>query len=630
MRLPGSIGYIVMLLACGLAAFGAAGPRGEDEMKHIAAMLPEKPIGVGRPVGDRAAWDQLAALDSFRKILREAEKLANEPIPEQPDDLYLEFSKTGNRTHWQNVADKRRRRVRVFALAECLENKGRFLAPLEKIVDTLCREPTWVMPAHDRSLGNFHGKTVDIDLASSALAWELATADDLLGDTLNAVTRKLIRDNVRRRVLDPFLAMVGGKRGKNWWLDTTNNWNPVCLAGVVGAALALVESPSERARFVAAARTYSANFLRGFGPDGYCTEGLGYWNYGFGRYTLMTETLKQATGGKLDLFEDDAVKAPAAFGARIEILNDVYPAFADCRVDVKPDKRLMAYVNRRYGLGLDRFAPPAPSADGALFESLLYSFPNSVSGLSAATPRSGGLEARTWFSSSGILIGRPGSAGSCRMGVALKGGHNAEHHNHNDLGSFVVVVGKAAVLLDPGPEIYTARTFSPKRYECKLLSSYGHPVPRVAGELQETGRQAQAKVLKTAFTDLEDTLVMDIASAYAVKELKKLTRTFVYSRAGQGSLTVTDEVEFSEPKAFGTALITLGEWEVKGPGRLRMTAGGESVRVEIAAGDAAFDIAAEEIREDTALKKPPTRIGLDLRQPVTHARVTLTIAAEAP
>ena len=98
--------------------------------------------------------------------------------------------------------------------------------------------------------------------------------------------------------------------------------------------------------------------------------------------------------------------------------------------------------------------------------------------------------------------------------MALKGGNNGENHNHNDVGSYVVVSGGRAVLLDPGSEIYTARTFSRDRYESPVLSSFGHPVPLVAGRLQRTGAAARGRVVRTDFTDEQDTLVLDIASAY--------------------------------------------------------------------------------------------------------------------
>lgn len=595
-------------------------------MHAVAAMLPTKPVGVGRPISDRTAWETLAALDGFRQIVADAERLTTEPIPEQPDNLYLEFSTTGNRTRFEAVSHKRRERLSVFALAECLEDYGRFIKRLEEIIEALCNDRTWVWPAHDGNLANFHGTTTDIDLVSSKLAWQLATVDHLLGDRLRANTRQLLRENVRKRVLAPFMEMIDGKRERNWWLETTNNWNAVCLAGVVGSALALVESPEARARFILAAQTYSQNFVRGFGKDGYCTEGLGYWNYGFGHYVMLAETIRQASGGEVDLLESDDVRRPAAFGARIEIMNGVYPAFSDCPLDVQPDRRLMAYVSRRYGLGLSQFENDGPSASG-LIECALFSFPNFASGKQSAGPQPDGLGARTWFDSSGVLICRPGSTESCQMAVAIKGGDNAEHHNHNDVGAFIVVVGKTAVLLDPGAEVYTARTFSSKRYESNLINSYGHPVPIVAGDLQRSGNNARGQVLKSEFTHAADTLVLDITSAYAANALNKLTRTFVYSRRGKGSLTVTDEVEFSQPQAFGTALITLGEWQQPEPDTVLVSESGEAVLVTLQITGAEFDVRAEEIKEDVRTRRLPTRIGIDLRQPVTRASVTLKITA---
>ena len=83
-----------------------------------------------------------------------------------------------------------------------------------------------------------------------------------------------------------------------WWLSSTNNWNAVCLAGVTGAALATVESRRDRAFFAAAAEENIQSYLRGFTPDGYCSEGVGYWNYGFGHYMMLAETLRQASGGR--------------------------------------------------------------------------------------------------------------------------------------------------------------------------------------------------------------------------------------------------------------------------------------------------------------------------------------------
>ena len=54
------------------------------------------------------------------------------------------------------------------------------------------------------------------------------------------------------------------------------------MAGVIGTAMANIESRERRAFFAASAEKYIQYFLKGLTPDGYCSEGVGYWNYGFG------------------------------------------------------------------------------------------------------------------------------------------------------------------------------------------------------------------------------------------------------------------------------------------------------------------------------------------------------------
>src|SRR5207237_6214965 len=121
---------------------------------------------------------------------------------------------------------------------------------------------------------------------------------------------------------------------------------------------------------------------------------------------------------------------------------------------------------------------------------------------------------RSWFPDQSVLVARGAPGSRFRLSVAFQGAHNAQNHNHNDVGEFIVVVGKVPVLPDIGAEVYTQRTFSARRYESRALNSWGHDVPVIAGKLQSAGREAQAKVLKTQFTDSHDAVVLDIRSAY--------------------------------------------------------------------------------------------------------------------
>jgi hypothetical protein len=346
---------------------------------------------------------------------------------------------------------------------------------------------------------------------------------------------------------------------------------------------------------------------------------------GFGYYAMLCEAIYQATGGKVDLLQDTKAKQAATFGSNIEIINGVYPAFADCSIRAKPSSRLMYYVSRRLDMGLRQWEQIDVVSPGSLYQSMMYSFPNAASRAMPASQRSTGPGLRSWFDQAGVLICRPAASSSSAFAVALKGGHNAEHHNHNDVGSFVVVVGDKPLLIDPGGEVYTKRTFSSQRYVSNVLNSFGHPVPRVAGQLQRTGRQAQGRVVRHTFTDDADILVLDIASAYDVTELKKLERTFVYTRTGAGSLTVTDEVTFSKPCHFDTALITFDTWKKLADSSLTVHDEKQSLRVDIKVDGADFEIQPETIKEDLSVRKDPIRLGISLTSPVRHAIVTLTM-----
>jgi hypothetical protein len=160
-------------------------------------------------------------------------------------------------------------------------------------------------------------------------------------------------------------------------------------------------------------------------------------------------------------------------------------------------------------------------------------------------------------------------------------------------------------VLDPGLETYSYRTFSEKRYDSQLLNSYGHPVPCVAGRLQEAGAEFRTRVLAKEFTADTDRMVLDLRGAYNVPTLRKLEREFLFDRRGAGSLTITDRVEFSEPSAFESALISLGKATIEGT-RIRLDDGKAALNAEVSCEGAAL-----EFPTDTITQPPhPTRVAL--------------------
>ena len=608
------------------AAAPLEGGVSQERIQQIAAMLDDKPFAFGPKIEDRDGWNRLAANKSYRGVFKMAEKTLASPVPEMTEELYMLFKKTGRRTaEYGKARGDRYGRVSLYARAECIENKGRFIKPLEAILRSICQEKTWIYNFHDGTLADYTGKKITIDLSSVDLAENLGECLYLLGDRLSAETRQMVMAKLRERIFDPYHKAVDGTGMKQWWVTADMNWNAVCTAGTVAAALAVCSDRNERAFFVAAAEKYSPDFLRGFGGDGYCAEGLGYWNYGFGNYIQLCETVYQATKGGIDLYNLKGARDAALYPVRIRLINEVYPAYADCPLDAKPGMQLMSYINRRYELGLKDFVvSDFTTASGGVANSLMYSCPNSATARPAVAGKEF-YEIRSLFAHGGVLNCRPLPESACRMAVSFKGGFNNEPHNHNDKGTFVVVVGKEPLILDPGGEVYTARTFSKDRYQSKLLNSYGHPVPIVAGKLQRPGADAGGVITAKNFTDQTDTYVMDLRSAYEVPALQKLQRTYVYSRVGEGALTVTDDFAFNVAQTFGSALITYGQWKRLSARELLIYQNQEAVKVAIDTGGVPFEIAEEVIKEENHSKTQPTRIGINLTGPQLKGRVVLTI-----
>ena len=109
-------------------------PLNENRVKEWAAMLPEKPRGVGPTIADRQAWKTVADAAKFQDAVPSAEQLLSQPIPDLTDDLLLDYSRTGNRSRCEKVIRERRGRINSLVLAECIENRGRFLPAIETAI----------------------------------------------------------------------------------------------------------------------------------------------------------------------------------------------------------------------------------------------------------------------------------------------------------------------------------------------------------------------------------------------------------------------------------------------------------------------------------------------------------------
>ncbi len=504
--------------------------RRESELAAVAAKLrPE----IGLPENEyRRRYRALDSLTNDVPDSAEVEQALSSPIPDTSDKLYREYSENGNRSRYEARWFAREKMFETLVSAEIAEGKGRFLPKIEKMLAAFCDQKSWVFPAHDGMVrghnGNLLGKAQSVDLFASELAAHIACAVSGLRNRLDPALVRRVKDEAERRIFAPirrdirFYATQGGSPkgapfcGYHWWIDGKSNWNAVCWDNVVCAALGLIDDAADRALFVDGAVKSVDCYLAGFNDDGYCSEGMGYWNYGFGHHMRMGLLLRAVSDGRIDIFTRPIQHRIADYARNYELLPGVSPAFADgngapTRRNLELSKSIWPDVDRR------------PSA--------ISEFP----------------DGQVW------LFRAPAG-----LSVAFKGGHNGEQHNHNDVGSYYLVDCGRFVSGDPGNEQYSRRTFSAQRYESPVINSYGHPVPVVGGELQKTGARYGAKVVERVFGEKECRISLELKGAYGAKTLKSLVRTFIWDRAGE-KFTVKDRFEFTEPTTFEDPYLAYAE-----------------------------------------------------------------------
>ena len=556
-----------------------------ERVDQIAARLPERPCTLAPRPCDRAAWAPLANDPATVAIVASAEKLVGAKIDELSDDLYRDFSRTGNRVRYETPYFRKAYRLNLFMVAEALEWKGRFVLEIRRYLESVLDEKVWTIPATDtKDLAFVKGQPV-ICLFSANRAWIVAYAANWFADVLPPELVARAKLECRKRILDLYLAACrnpslakGGGGDPLWWFFARTNWSPVCHAGCVGAALAILDSRRERAECLEAVERAMPHYFQGFGRDGYCSEGMGYWNYGFGHYVALRAMAEQATGGFVSL-DSPMAATVAAYAVNFQLENGLSPHFADG--GGAPDLSLLDLCHRFWptvvpGSGVGPLSlnkgdsasfSPCPAC--AFIALRAFGMAAAVAGRhalpdaavagrhalpDAAVAGRHALPVRSVFPHSQVYLMRPGG-GKGGIALGVKGGHNAELHNHNDVGSYAISLGGEVLCGDVGGELYSRRTFSSRRYDSEVLNSFGHPVPR-PGVLQGLGRRYAARIIRTEFRPNRDTVVFDLTGAYPSKTLKRLHRKFIYDRAAQ-TVTIRDEVDFKEPTAFDDPLTTL-------------------------------------------------------------------------
>jgi hypothetical protein len=115
-------------------------------------------------------------------------------------------------------------------------------------------------------------------------------------------------------------------------------------------------------------------------------------------------------------------------------------------------------------------------------------------------------------------------------------------------------------------------------------------------------------------------MILDLRGAYDCPTLRKLEREFIFDRSGNGSLTITDTVEFSEPTEYESALITSGE-VTELEQSLRFADGDTAITIDYTADNVALQVSSDTINQPPH----PTRVAISTSENVSALTLCLVI-----
>ena len=553
----------------------------EAEVDKVMECLPEKPRSYGGNIHDRKFW---ASYPVPGRILESAEKRLSMPVPHfTVEQFNKETKEKGKRPSMRSFYTELGRFLAVMVIAECKENKGRFIPKIEETMDAFI---TGANPAfghlflfdRDMKRQNERGWRY-IELNNALNFSDVATAYYLMDDKLSPELRKRVYAYFDEWVFTPMfwnlsqpnrktLRKVNYNTSCMGWLIGGNNWNPYCHAFILDAVFGMLESRRERAYLVASMIRSQDFYIARLTEQGYIAEGIGYWHMGMSAYLRGAKKVLLGTGGKINMLESAPPKVrKSMYIARDMMLapGGLYPHFADHGREGLPipfgrgtlNDLNLAFREKIYPVENTEYNPAGMHLGLEYFYTITKILKKDP-GLDLKDPQP--LQPYFWDPEAQILIVRDRPDASLPLSLAIKGGNNAEPHNHNDIGSFVIGAGSRILCGDPGIPVYISKTVG------IIRSSAMHPVPMPNGVMQKKGEQFKGKVLAVENDDRHSLFRIDLAGAYPSNAgIAKLVRTAEYDRTGH-RIVITDECELKAPGEYQLPLISYEQWTEEAPG----------------------------------------------------------------
>ena len=451
---------------------------------------------------------RIAQTEKGKQIVEQAKEIyekeyANKPILALNYSYQKLFIIDGNRNKFEAMYFERRKRLRLLQVLALADDA--YIENLEEILAAITDEFTWVLPAHAYGPNQQgYDYRYRLDLFSTETSFYLSETVYVFGDKLSMD----IRNRVKLAVEDKIVRIYEYEPGKLFhsFEHYADNWAAVCTCGIGLSYLYLFPE-----RFNLLEERILKNlelYLSSIDEEGYCDEGIGYWQYGFGFFCLFFDVYVQLTGKSPAFLKTQKMKNLVQYMQRAQMNGGVYLPFADGGTKrFLSDCQIFCAIKNLFGdlFGVDLSSNiKIDESSKALALRLLNGVDKFTSGMSVVKKEQ--LTETFYYSNAQVFIHK-----NDNYAFAAKSGYNREKHNHNDVGSFQIVKGEKRLICDIGAGDYTRQYFDEnERYKFFVCSSLGHSVPIVGGKAQRFGKEYYGKVLQHT----NNLFQIDIASAY--------------------------------------------------------------------------------------------------------------------
>lgn len=542
-----------------------------------------------------------------KAVIEKAEKLLDYEMKVLPLSQYIRFTGDGNRTGYENPYFERRNNLNLLMLAELCEKAGRFIPKIMDILFAICEESTWVTPAHNYSVKNHYKPLIAqmpepvgeniwaIDLFSAATGAIVALCYYFFYDEFEKRIPEHFNDRLyyelNRRIIKPYLNTV-----ELWWMgynrDSVNNWNIWINHNILTVCAFAVKNVRIR-HALARKIAESANFYYESMPeDGGCDEGPSYWGAAGACLASFCELAYSVTGGKCNAFGDKKFENIIDYIRKVHIADNYFVNCADGHPRISINGSLVRRMGRLFG-NEEMFAFGNEVVKNHK-EQATFGYRSPYCNLTTVLDMEYDENAAEYspqthefFPDLQLAVIRESSNTKKGFYLAAKGGHNAESHNHLDVGNFIVYNDGKPVILDAGVGTYTRFTFDINyRYTMFAFRTEDHTLPLINGRGQWIEKEHHAE--NFALNETATGISVELKEAYVNKdEIVSFARKLELEN---GEIVWSDRIILNNPGNAEFFIPIYNKPEKVGDNKYKLT---EDVYITF---DGDFDIIVETIR----------------------------------